>query len=64
VTLIGGASGILPHIFPIFATIFLILRSGGSLTGFGSFAMAGIWPIVYGGLIIGTYSYRMGGIRL
>lgn len=64
VAVFGGVVGILASIFPVLSTLFLMIGAGVGLRDLGSIAVAALWPMVYGGLIISACYYRMGGIRL
>jgi hypothetical protein len=64
VVVIGGAVGVLPHLFTIFIALASILLGGIGLSALGSVAISAIWPIAYAFLIISTLSYRVRGISL
>jgi hypothetical protein len=64
VVVIGGAVGVLPHLFTIFIALASILLGGIGLSALGSVAISAIWPIAYAFLIISTLYYRVRGISL
>jgi hypothetical protein len=64
VAMIGGAIGVLPHLFPILVSIFLTLFGEFGLTALGGIVISAVWPMAYGFLIISTLYYRVRGIQL
>jgi hypothetical protein len=64
VVILGGVVGIIGGIYPVLSTLFLMLSAGVGVGEIVSIAAGGLWPVVYGGLIISACYYRMGGIRL
>jgi hypothetical protein len=58
---IGGAVGTLPHVLPTLATLLL---TGFDPVILGAFGFSLLWPVLYGGLTIGSMVARLRGIRL
>lgn len=61
---IGGAVGVVPHLFPIALALLSTVLGQYGLSALGSIAVASLWPIAYGFLIISTLYYRVKGIQL
>jgi hypothetical protein len=57
----GGLVGMLPHAFPVLATLLL---TGFDLAILGAIGFSLLWPVLYGGLLIGSMVVRLRGIRL
>ena len=60
---IGAALGVLPHLLlPLSTLVFAVLGGEGRVAL--SAVWAGLWPLVYGVLIVSALFYRLRGIRV
>lgn len=64
VAIIGGAVGVVPFLFPVALALLSTVLGQYGLSTLGGVALASIWHIAYGFLIISTLYYRVKGIQL